>query len=320
MPNIYDCFLYNHERELLSIRLKLLGPVVDRFVVAWSNETFTGLKKQEPFPYDLVRDSGFGAKTKVIEIEALRGKGPWERETFSRNALGEAIDDAGPQDVVMVSDVDEIPRPSVLGELSTRARHQKHLVLEQEYFNFRFNYRLVHGLDAIWPGTVACQWTTFQSAQALRDERWNLLSQEETRIQDAGWHFSFLTTRDVSRKLASFSHQERAIQSRRESVEALINLRHGFYDHIHAGSVWAVANVESLRCPELERLVREYREFLVEAPPDNQQTLDDAIRHRVRLMRDQEREKMIAWYGWRELVIALWRRLGRRIFRAAGQS
>src|SRR3954454_2820481 len=99
MSKIYDCFLYNDERELLSIRLKLLGPVVNRFVVAWSNETFTALKKQEPFPYDVIRDSGFAAKTKVIELGALRGKGAWEKETFSRNALGKAIDYANAQDL-----------------------------------------------------------------------------------------------------------------------------------------------------------------------------------------------------------------------------
>ena len=47
MNRIYDCFLYNDERELLSIRLQLLADVVHKFVIVWSGETFTGLKKRE---------------------------------------------------------------------------------------------------------------------------------------------------------------------------------------------------------------------------------------------------------------------------------
>src|SRR5262249_22285320 len=153
----------------------------------------------------------------------------WEKEAFSRNALMRGIADANSSDLIMVSDVDEIPRPSALTELARQSYRDYPLVLGQDYYNFKFNYKLVHGLQAVWAGPVLCHFQTFKSMQELREKRWVLLESPSRCVEDAGWHFSYLTaTGDISNKLMSFSHQEENIQSRREQkIDSLIATRRG---------------------------------------------------------------------------------------------
>ena len=317
MPRIYDCFLYNDERELLAIRLQLLAHIVHTFVIVWSSETFTGLKKRNPFPRDLLNLPGLKGKIKLIELGALGAMGAWNKEAFSRNSLGQGIADAESSDLIMVSDVDEIPRPSSLAELVGRDHQDNLVVLGQDYFNFKFNYQLVHGLQAVWPGPVLCRFQVFKSAQELRDKRWILLEDPNTCLEDAGWHFSFLTaTAEVSNKLASFSHQEERIQSRRENIESLVATRQGFHDHMHPGSVWAVVPLNALRCASLERLTASFPQFVISANADDRDALDRAIRHSVRRMRDYERSKIAGWYRWGELLAEMFVRLKRRLLRA----
>src|SRR6266446_2628922 len=175
MARIYDCFLYNDECELLAIRLRLLAPVVHKFVIVWSRETFTGLEKRETFPLELLELDDLQGRVELIELDTLVGKGPWEKEAFSRNALARGIVDAEPSDLIMISDVDELPRPSVLAELIRQPDRDWPIVLGQNYYNFKFNYELVHGLQTIWAGPVLCPFRAFVSAQQLRKKRSQLL-------------------------------------------------------------------------------------------------------------------------------------------------
>lgn len=317
MPRIYDCFLYHDERELLSIRVQLLAHFVHKFVVVWSSETFTGLKKREAFPLDLLTSPELEGRFELIELEALTGKSAWEREAFSRNALRRGLDDARSSDLIMVSDVDEIPRPSVLTELARRAHQDFPVVLGQDYYNFKFNYKLVHGLQAVWAGPVLCRFAAFRSPQELRDKRWILLEESRSCIEDAGWHFSYLTAAEnVSSKLASFSHQEEDIQSRREEkIDSLIASRHGFHDHVHPSAVWAVVGLKSLRCADLERLISRFPMLVTSYKGDDRHTIERAIRHSVRRLCRYERSKLFGWYSWRELLSELLSRLSRRASR-----
>jgi beta-1,4-mannosyl-glycoprotein beta-1,4-N-acetylglucosaminyltransferase len=311
--------LYNDERELLSIRLRLLAPVVDRFVIVWSRETFTGLKKTADFPNDLLHWPGLEGKVELITLDTLQGRTAWEKESFSRNAVARGLNGVDPSDLVMISDVDELARPEVLTRLAATNDLRGPVVLAQDYYNFKFNYRLVHGMNVVWAGPILCPHRDFESAQGLRKSRWHLLDQSETRVDDAGWHFSFLTrTESVGAKLASFSHQEDAVQSRgRAPIDHLIERREGFLDHLHAGSVWAVVGLEDLRCAELELLVGEFRGLSLPWPADDASQIALQIRHVTRRICYQEREKVMALCGWRELMAELGARLRRRTLPAA---
>lgn len=315
MARLYDCFLYNNERELLGIRLALLAPVVDQFVVVWSRQTFTGRTKPDPFPHDLIASLGLTERAHVVELERLEGNDAWAKESFSRNAVARGLANAAPDDIVMVSDVDEIPRPSALAEARKRSANQLPVVFSQDYFNFKFNYKLAYGLHAAWAGPVLCQYRTFESAQRLREMRWALVEKPGSCCEDGGWHFSFITaTDDVLDKLSAFSHQERAVQSRGEiRISTLIAAREGFRDHMNPGSIWVVAALSSLGCPELEQLLARYPQFLANDPPDDAVATERAIRHSVRRICYSEHEKLLPFFAWRELADELRRRLQAKI-------
>lgn len=314
MTRIYDCFLYHDERELVEIRLELLAGVVDFFVIVTASETFTGLRKSASFPAQNPTVLRYSDRIRVVHLNHLPGADTWSKENFSRNAISQGLGDARPSDWVMVSDVDELPRPTVLEQLKRQSEAPDAIVLDLEYYNFKFNYKLVHGLQAVWAGSVLCRFHAFTSAQELRNKRWMLLEGSNSCIEGAGWHFSFLTaTADVSQKLASYPHQEISVQTRRHNIDSLIAAREGFHDHLHPASVWAVVPLSSFGCPDLERLVSRFPRLIVNETPDDSQVLNRAIRHSVRRSCNYERSKILVWYGWRELLTELSKRLKRRI-------
>jgi hypothetical protein len=75
-----------------------------------------------------------------------------DRESYSRNRIQDGLSDLSLNDLVMISDIDEIPRPDVLRRIRHKFRSSDVLVLGLDYFNFKFNHKLIHGLHAGWAG------------------------------------------------------------------------------------------------------------------------------------------------------------------------
>jgi beta-1,4-mannosyl-glycoprotein beta-1,4-N-acetylglucosaminyltransferase len=314
---IFDCFLYNDEEELLSIRLQLLSEVVHEFVIVFSRLKFAGTNRRATFPMAIVRTLGLEERARVIELEAICGNSAVARERFSRDAFGGGLNGADPSDLVVVSDVDEIPRPSVLAELAQSLGHDRHVVLGLDFFNFKFNYQLVHGQEAVWAGPVVCRHGRFSTGQGQRDLRFPLLNEPANYHDAAGWHFSFLTeTNDVIAKLANHSHREEDVQRRRSiRVRDLISRRQGFMDHRYPGSVWAIVGLRSFGCEPLEQLVAKLPKFLVDEPPDDPKVVNRRVRHAVRDICLNERDKILLQATWQELTSCLARRAGRKAAR-----
>lgn len=310
MAKIFDCFLYNNEIELLELRLKLLSAYVDYFVIGWSPYTFTGLLKSEAFPCDMPIMQELGDRVKVVEIERIKAGNAWERESFSRNALMSGILAADADDVVIISDVDEIPRPSSIELLMGKLDIDEPVVFVQDYFNFKFNYQLVHGLHSIWAGPVAQKVCAISTLQSLRSQRWELLARSSRAILGAGWHFSFLAkTGSVEEKLLHFSHQEREVQERAsENVGALLASRVGFHDHLHGGSVWAVVELASMGCKELAELVACYPHLIADGAPDSEHEIATKMKFSIWNLYANEKHKVLRSCSGRELHAELWRR------------
>jgi beta-1,4-mannosyl-glycoprotein beta-1,4-N-acetylglucosaminyltransferase len=314
MKRIFDCFLYNDEEDLLYIRLRLLSEVVHEFVIVFSRLTFAGAKRRTTAPMEIVRSLGLDGRVRVIELETLGGNSAVMKERFSRDAFRGGLDGAGPTDLVMVSDVDEIPRPSVLAEVAQSLGPDRHVVLGLDFFNFKFNYQLLHGQEAVWAGPVLCHRGSFTGGQGSRDRRWPLLSDPTCYRDAAGWHFSYLTdSDDVRAKLDNHSHREENVQGRRSiSVADLVSKRQGFMDHRHPGSVWAIVGLRSFGCPPLEQLVARYPTFLLDEPPDDPNVISRHVRHAIRNMCLNEREKLLLHARWQELASCLAGRARRR--------
>ena len=118
---IMDAFPFFNEVEMLRVRLAELSPVVDKFILVESAMTHSGKPKELLF--EQRRDEFEPWLDKIIHVVMERlpdSKDHWVRERAQRNGIHEGIEQAGAygEDVVLVSDTDEIPRRSTVRAMS----------------------------------------------------------------------------------------------------------------------------------------------------------------------------------------------------------
>lgn len=129
---VYDCFSFFNEIDLLEIRLLLLNDIVDKFVIVELNKTHRGEDKKYNFPEYKDRFQPYRDKIIYIqpeEVPVYKGAGDWTIENFQRNCIMRGLHNCEPEDMIIISDLDEIPNPYILKNLS-----QIHVEL---------NYRLI---------------------------------------------------------------------------------------------------------------------------------------------------------------------------------
>jgi beta-1,4-mannosyl-glycoprotein beta-1,4-N-acetylglucosaminyltransferase len=220
---IWDCFTYSGEEHLLELRLHTLKDVVDRFVIAEATRTFTGIDK--PLKFDAGRFPEFASRIHYVRVDDLdpRPVSVWDNEYRQRDALVRGLADCAREDWVMLSDVDEIPRPSAL--LQFRPERYLSAVLSQRMYYYAFNNLMVssdNAKDIPWrvvrvttAGRLHGWFGSMQSMRGFRasgplrsfKRQWNKLRTQI--IEDGGWHFSYLMTpQQILAKLQAFSHQE----------------------------------------------------------------------------------------------------------------
>ncbi|WP_137903662.1 benzoate transporter [Enterobacter sp. 2VL] len=226
---IYDCFLYYDEDMMLDIRLNTLAGVVDRFVIVESSHTFTG--KPKSLNFDITKYEKF--KDKIIYVpfhdRPILKEGSadeydaWANEAATRNAIMRGLENAKDDDIILVSDVDEIFRPDVVKSINP-----KHLctILHMPFYNYQFNLQ-VFNMDGSERQCKAPRATTLRNLKgyfnsepevfrnikksALRKDflskTWFKLRSKI--VKNSGWHFSWIMTPErISEKMSSISHTE----------------------------------------------------------------------------------------------------------------
>lgn len=129
---VYDGFTFYNEFELLELRLKALWDVVDYFVIVEANRKHTGDPKKFNFWERQNEFKEFLPKIRFVPADLsnvpFKGVGDWSIENAQRNAIIHGLIDARPDDLIMVSDLDEIPAPEVLKRI-----HENNLPLQAFY-------------------------------------------------------------------------------------------------------------------------------------------------------------------------------------------
>ena len=116
---IYDCFSYLDEDLLLDLRLNILNDFVDFFVIVEGNKTWQNNSKKLKF--DINKYSKFKNKIKYIKVEDLpEGEDPYKRENYQRNSILRGLSNADDEDIIMISDLDEIPNISNIEILNNK--------------------------------------------------------------------------------------------------------------------------------------------------------------------------------------------------------
>ena len=107
---IYDCFSYWDEDLLLDLRLNILDNYADYFVIVEGNKTWQNNPKKLRFEIDKFKKF----KNKIIYVPVTDlpdGEDPYLRENYQRNAIVNGLNNANDNDLIIISDLDEIPDP-----------------------------------------------------------------------------------------------------------------------------------------------------------------------------------------------------------------
>ena len=210
---IYDCFSFFNELDLLEVRLETLYPFVDKFVLAESNFTHMGQRKPLYFKENESRFSRF--KDKIIHIISPDPEDPekaktdieyrWYCENKQRNSTIRTIEKIlKPNDILIISDLDEIPSPSAITHAIKLGRPAR---LRQKLYYYYLNYRCC--TTPFWnAGTVVLSYTDFKNQRTYKriidDIAFNhpentLPTATKVRslqgikiLNNGGWHFSYI--------------------------------------------------------------------------------------------------------------------------------
>ena len=241
---IYDCFTFFNELPLLELRLKILSPYVDKFVLVEMNQTFRGDSKPFFFEENCHLFSDFADKIICVhpkDIPIMHEERGWLLEYFQRNSIIKGLKDCKSDDIIMMSDLDEIPNPDILKEMDkwiVKPRWPYHFDAKIRYWRRKVRglwgdiswlYRKMTVLDALekyainlsldvhhyflncrslskWSGTVIIRYRNLKKysddANAMQTLR--SIRTDIPYVDKAGWHFSYMGGKEaVKRKLAS---------------------------------------------------------------------------------------------------------------------
>ena len=211
---IYDCFQYFNEDHIVDLRLNILNEYVDYFVISESTKTHQG--KDKKINFDITKFSKFKHKINFIVADFKEninfknhtgGESPIEQH--QRNSLIEGIKDASPDDLIILSDSDEIPD---LSKLSLIKNSKKFIAFSQKMFMYKLNLQNLK--ESGWIGSRITKKKYLKSMQELRNLKFKLypfwrLDKINQQIIEGGWHFSYLQSpKQILNKIKSFSHGE----------------------------------------------------------------------------------------------------------------
>ena len=240
--------MYFDEEVVLDVRLNTLDKYVDYFVIVESSFTHKGDNKNLMFNHNkfekfknkiiyLVYDKQPKGIEVVNENDSENEKSKKYilnavlRENGQRNFIQNGLNKAENNDIILISDVDEIPN---LSEVNFNNISEKIIMFHQDMFYYKFDLKIP---NLLWTGTRGCRKKYLLSPQWLRNVkdrkyfpfRIDILFSEKKYssikfISNGGWHFSYIkTAEEIEHKLKSYLHH-REFDEQSLSVEEIQNI------------------------------------------------------------------------------------------------
>ena len=254
---VYDCFMYYDEDLLLDLRLNILDKYVDFFVIVESKFYHNGKKRNlkfqvknfEKFKNKIIYISQENEPKGILKINENDDEDTKSyklifnahlRENEQRNQIVYGISSAEDNDLILISDVDEIPN---LKSLNFNKINNKIMMFEQDIFYYKLNRCLP---NFIWYGTKGCKKKKLKKPQWLRNIKskkfqfWRIDTLfSETKyidkfyIKNGGWHFSNVKKfKDIEFKLKSYLHHRdyEVEELGLDKIKDLVNKNQTIYD------------------------------------------------------------------------------------------
>ena len=300
---VYDCFTFYNEFETLELRLKNLYDVVDYFVLVEADKTHSNQKKPFYFNENKDRFKEFLPKIRHLMVNMnlpFKGAGDWVIENSQRNMIARGIQDAAPDDLIVISDLDEIWAPDVLYRIINRqAVLYAHYVVpdiltpprpgkprfgvpcqlmadaidvlenmsigtELSLHNYYFDYQASY----TWHGSVFTKFKNFTTPQHLRNLRVAL-----PYIKDGGYHFSYMggAERVIKKRVSIVQEYDNEINGRNLLDKKIVkeDLANGLisWDPDPEKARLHPFDVNQIRLPYIKEFLKKYPQFLRATDP-----------------------------------------------------
>jgi beta-1,4-mannosyl-glycoprotein beta-1,4-N-acetylglucosaminyltransferase len=250
--------MFFDEEMLLDLRLNIMNKYVDKFIITEATYMHNG--KPKKLIFDINKFSKF--KDKIIykivdktppDLEKInendnqsvkdskKHSNAYKRHIHQLEETQKETLDANPEDIIIISDLDEIPN---LEKVDFNKVREKLIFFEQKMFYYKLN--LYYKLNP-WFGSKACKKKYFKSAkwlQWIKNKKYPLwridilFSKKKYNnihfVKDGGWHFTNIkSAEDINKKLQSFVHYRDFEDSglKLEDLKKLINEKRVMYNH-----------------------------------------------------------------------------------------
>ena len=254
---VFDCFTYFDEDLILETRLNILNDYVDYFIIVESIYNHNG--ESRDLKFNINKYTKFKNKIKYIvwdkvpvDIEVIKQNdsdidrehkfiyNAVKRDNGQRNYVMKGLDNAEDNDLILLSDLDEIPS---LNRIDLKNIKAKIIIFDQIMCYYKFNLAIP---NYKWFGTRACLRKNLKSPQWLRNVkarkyplyRLDILFNEKKYnnikiIENGGWHFTNIKTpEEIHYKYKSYCHHREYELSglNVDKIKEIIKSKHTIYD------------------------------------------------------------------------------------------
>jgi len=255
---IYDCFMFFDEEMLLDLRLNIMDKYVDKFVITEATYMHSGKPKKlffdikkfkrfedkityivvEDQPKDLLKINSYDSEDTKLKKMTDNAK---KREIHQINKVSEGLMNADTDDVILISDLDEIPN---LKNLNFEKIKKKMIFFKQKMYYYKLNL-LYDSFE--WHGSKACKKKYLHTPERLRSAKnkkyplWrfdiifsNFKHNSIHFVNEGGWHFSNIKSpENLEKKMLNFLHHVDYQQSglKLEDLKKSIEEKKVIYDH-----------------------------------------------------------------------------------------
>ena len=216
---IFDCFTFYNEFDLLELRLNELWDTVDYFVISEASSTHSGRPKPFLLEDNWARFEKYASKIRHLKnTDVPVTNDSWVIERWQRKSIERGLTDMRPEDIVIVSDCDEIPSAAAIQAIKEDTNDYDRYILGIPLFYFKLNYMMVQPSTRqrnimvtrgrVFTDPQAERALTFHGSKGLP---LNYSNSEFCILDMAGWHFTYFGDSNFTKnKIYSFAHTETA--------------------------------------------------------------------------------------------------------------
>jgi len=233
---VFDCFTFYNEFDMLELRLEELWDTVDYFVIAEGNCTHQSFPKPFYLKDDWQKVEKYASKIRHVMIEDMpRSSDSWVNERFQRQAIQRGLADLQQDDIVIVSDCDEIARPEVIQAIKEDTNDYDRYILGLPIFYFKLNY-IMTAPQTRQRNIAVTRGRAFTNPQREREITFHTdrfpdyyVGETICFLEHGGWHFTYFGDDDFAKnKLLNFAHAESRHVAETVDIKYMIDNKLGF--------------------------------------------------------------------------------------------